>query len=205
MRSIALCDRFLAACHATPEGLAELKQEVSLVMTAQVRSAAPRTDKPSSATPSASGQKAATPPSSQRRVSSAASSEIDYSLPRELLENKGFTRVVAGGFPRIAQLQDEIQAGDMRKQAANKQAFFARTRQLLDGQMAELDQKRAAAVERRRQEASKLSADIRQHRQDELARHVAHLQRQAVTRDELAGQVAEVHASRQAEMDEVRS
>ena len=40
-------------------------------------------------------------------------------MPREFLETKGFSKVV--GFAQMAKLQDEIHAGDIRKQSENKQ------------------------------------------------------------------------------------
>lgn len=185
-----------------------------------------------------------------------ASTDIDYTMTRQLLENKGFAKVV--GFSHMARKQDEIAGQDDVLRAQNKQvrihtfrsrppthapsplghfawnwgppwqtvrcttilgsgsqrcqssracsllqAFFTRTRNMLDTQMEELRLKHEAEAEQRRQAARQLTADLAQNHQDEINRWQANKRKQADTRQALKEQLDDRQRRRDEEQQQV--
>lgn len=166
IRAIGLCDSFLNSCNATPAGLEALEKVVAKALRKTNNSyKRAHNQQPQRSDVSVSNKH-------HNRVSSVdgfsskvgscpraggvwqfmdvivenllqASSILDCTMPADLrLERKAFAKPV--GFAQVAKLQDDIAKKDDLKRAANKARFHARTRNLLDGQMAELAAQRVS-------------------------------------------------------------
>lgn len=83
------------------------------------------------------------------------------------------------------------------------QAFFTRTRNMLDTQMEELRLKHEAEAEQRRQAARQLTADLAQNHQDEINRWQANKRKQADTRQALKEQLDDRQRRRDEEQQQV--
>ena len=67
-----------------------------------------------------------------------ASAQLDFTLPRDVLERKAFVK--PRGYAAICVAQDELAKRDDAQRAQNKKAHIAKTRGLLDQQMVERQQ-----------------------------------------------------------------
>ncbi|KAG2499443.1 hypothetical protein HYH03_002390 [Edaphochlamys debaryana] len=140
---------------------------------------------------------------SSARSAGSASASVDWTLPQRTLNRKAFVRQAGGGFGRLSLVQDDLAR---RAEAAAKVAEAERvaaTKAMFDGQMAEVNKRRAAEREARRQAQLDMDEEIRQFQLSEEARLKAERDLQASLRDFYTNQVDELHARKRHEAQEL--